>query len=370
MGERWRMDGDGAVTIILANRAPQKQLHLPARGTWVRVCFVVNGVKTQRATYTTLHLAFEAQRRGHDVWFMGVDGFSLTDDGRVLGKCARPPRAAYKSARRYCKALTAAECPSEEVVLSELDVVFLRNNPNMGREAGPRENPALDFGRRIRRHGVLVLNDPDGLLRAGSKMYLAGFPQELRPRTLISRHIETVKDFLRELDGPAILKPLAGFGGKNVFYVRRGQVANLNQMIGAVRKQGHIIAQEYLPAVARGDKRVLLLRGEPICQDGHVAAYKRMRPKDDIRNNMHVGGTRKRCSFSETEQRICDLLRPRLLADGLYFVGVDLVGDKVLEINVFAPGGIHNIDQLYKINVSAVVLDDLERRVEERRFAV
>jgi glutathione synthase len=341
----------------------------------MRVCFVVNSVKTQRATYTTLHLAYEAQQRGHEVWFMGVDGFSLADDGRVLGKCARPsPKAApYKTARRYCKALTAEDCLSEEVVLSELDVVFLRNNPNVGRAGlteGPRENPALDFGRRIRRHGVLVLNDPDGLLRAGSKMYLAGFPQELRPRTLISRHVETVKDFLRELDGPAILKPLAGFGGKNVFYVRRGQVANLNQMIGAVRKQGHIIAQEYLPAVARGDKRVLLLRGEPIRQDAHVAAYKRMRPKDDIRNNMHVGGTRKRCGFSDAEQRICDLLRPRLVADGLYFVGVDLVGDKVLEINVFAPGGIHNIDELYGINVSAVVIDDLERRVEERRYAV
>jgi len=336
----------------------------------VRVCFVVNNVKTQRATYTTLHLAYEAQRRGHDVWFLGTDEFSLADDGRVLGKCARPRRVHYKSPRRYCKALTAEDCPTEEVVLSELDVVFLRNNPNVGHEEGPRENPALDFGRRIRRHGVLVINDPDGLLRAGSKMYLAGFPQELRPRTLISRHIDTVKDFLRELDGPAILKPLAGFGGKNVFYVRRGQVSNLNQMIGAVRKQGHIMAQEYLPAVARGDKRVLLLRGEPIRQEGHVAAYKRMRPKDDIRNNMHVGGTRKRCGFSEAEQRICDLLKPRLIADGLYFVGVDLVGDKVLEINVFAPGGIHNIDQLYKTNVSAVVIDDLERRVEERRLAV
>jgi glutathione synthase len=336
----------------------------------VRACFVVNGLKTQRATYTTLHIAYEAQRRGHDVWFMSVDGFSLADDGRVLGKCTRPPPRAYATPRKYCKALTAEDCPSEEIVLSELDVIFLRNNPNVGAEAHLRENPALDFGRRIRRHGVLVVSDPDGLLRAGSKMYLAGFPEELRPRTLISRHVETVKDFLRELDGPAILKPLAGFGGKNVFYVRRGQVANLNQMIGAVRKEGHIIVQEYLPAVARGDKRVLLLRGEPIRQGGHVAAYTRMRPKDDIRNNMHVGGTRKRCGFSDSEQRICDLLRPRLVADGLYLVGVDLVGDKVLEINVFAPGGIHNIDALYGINVSAAVVDDLERRVEERRYAV
>jgi glutathione synthase len=213
---------------------------------------------------------------------------------------------------------------------------------------------------------VLVVNDPDGLLRAGSKMYLAGFPEEIRPRTLISRNVDKIKEFLRELDGPAILKPLAGYGGQNVFYVRRGQVANLNQMISAVRKDGYVIAQEYLPAVARGDKRVLLLNGEPIRAGKHVAAYRRMRPKDDIRNNMHVGGQRKRCDFSEVERRICDLLRPRLVADGLYFVGVDVVGDKILEINVFAPGGVHNINELYGVNVGVEVVADLEKRVAVR----
>ena len=97
-----------------------------------------------------------------------------------------------------------------------------------------------------------------------------------------------------------------------------------------------------------------------------VAAYRRMRPKDDIRNNMHVGGSRRRCEFTETEERICQLLRPRLAADGLYLVGVDLVGDKVLEINVFAPGGIHNINELYDVDVGAEVISDLERKVELR----
>jgi glutathione synthase len=91
-----------------------------------------------------------------------------------------------------------------------------------------------------------------------------------------------------------------------------------------------------------------------------------MRPKDDIRNNMHVGGSRKRCTFTENEARVCDLLRPRLVADGLYFVGVDLVGGKVLEINVFAPGGIHNINELYGIDVGSEIIRDLERRVELR----
>lgn len=334
----------------------------------MRVCFVVNNVKTQRATYTTLRLAWEAAKRGHDVRLVGVDAFSYGDDDRVSALTVRPaPRSTPSSARKYARALNGADALGEEVSLNDFDVVFLRNNPAVAAaEPGDRFNPAIDFGRRLKRAGVMVVNDPDGLLRAGSKMYLAGFPAEIRPRTLISRNVDKIKEFLRELDGPAILKPLAGFGGQNVFYVRRGQVVNLNQMIGAVRREGYVIVQEYLPAVARGDKRVLLLRGEPIVIGRHVAAYRRMRPKDDIRNNMHVGGSRKRCDFTDAERRICELLRPRLQADGLYFVGVDIVGDKVLEINVFAPGGIHNIDDLYRANVAEQVIEDLERRVAAR----
>jgi glutathione synthase len=266
----------------------------------------------------------------------------------------------------YAKALTAADAPREDARLTDFDVVFLRNNPNAGAKDGDTFNPAIDFGRRLKKSGVMVVNDPDGLLRAGSKMYLAGFPVELRPKTLITRSVERVRAFLRELDGPAIIKPLAGFGGQNVFYVGRGQTANLQQMISTVRRDGYLIVQEFLPAVAKGDKRVLLLGGAPLAVGSHVAAYRRMRPKDDIRNNMHVGGARRRTDFTETEQQICDLLRPRLVADGLYFVGVDLVGDKILEINVFAPGGIHNINQLYDIDVGAAVIRDLERKVELR----
>ena len=193
-------------------------------------------------------------------------------------------------------------------------------------------------------------------------MYLAGFPVELRPQTLITRSLERVRAFLRELDGPAIIKPLAGFGGQNVFYVARGQTANLPQMIsdGAARRLRH---RAGIPA-GRGQGRQArpAAGGRAAAVGDTVAAYKRMRPKDDIRNNMHVGGSRKRADFTEAEQRICDLLRPRLVADGLYFVGVDLVGDKILEINVFAPGGIHNINELYEIDVGTAIIRDLERR--------
>jgi glutathione synthase len=332
----------------------------------MRVCFVVNNVKTQKATYTTLCLAFAGHRRGHDIAFVSVDAFSQGEGSEIIADVVRPKPGRFRDAASYAKALTSPAALREEARLADFDVVFLRNNPNAGASDGDTFNPALDFGRRLKTQGVLVVNDPDGLSRAGSKMYLAGFPHELRPRTLITRSIERVRGFLRELDGPAIIKPLAGFGGQNVFYVARGQTANLPQMISTVRRDGYVIVQEFLPAVSKGDKRVLLLGGAPLRIGDTVAAYRRMRPRDDIRNNMHVGGSRRRAEFSEAEQRICELLRPRLTADGLYLVGVDLVGDKILEINVFAPGGIHNINELYDVDVGTAIIRDLERKVELR----
>ena len=337
----------------------------------MRVCFVVNSVRTQRPTYTTAHLALAASRRGHEVGFVSVDALSLgqAGDGEVLGELVRPKGKRIRDVSAYVRGLAAGDAPRETTRLNRFDVVFLRNNPSAGRregDGGDDFNPAIDFGRRLKSAGVMVLNDPDGLTRAGSKMYLAGFPVELRPKTLITRSLERVRAFLRELDGPAIIKPLAGFGGKNVFFVDRPQTANLAQIISTVRRDGYVIVQEYLPAAAKGDKRILLVGGNVCNVGGVVAAYRRMRPKDDIRNNIHIGGSRKRCTFSDAEARVCDLLRPRLVADGLYFVGVDIVGDKVLEINVFAPGGIHNINELYGIDVGTEIIRDLERRVELR----
>src|SRR5688572_20867577 len=283
----------------------------------MRICFVVNNPRTQKATYTTLHLAFAAYRRGHDVAFASVDAFSQGEGADIVAEIVRPKSGRLRDAAAYVKALTAADAPREDARLVDFDVIFLRNNPAAGAAEVDAFNPALDFGRRLKQLGVLVVNDPDGLSRAGSKMYLAGFPAELRPKTLITRSVDRVRAFLRELDGRAVIKPLAGFGGQNVSYFARVQCANRRHMSSTGRREGYVIVQEYLPAVAKGDKRVLLLGGAPLRVGGMVAAYKRMRPRDDIRNNMHVGGSRRRAEFSDEEQRICDLLRPRLAADGL-----------------------------------------------------
>lgn len=333
----------------------------------MRIAFIVNNPRSQRPTYTTAHLALAAHRAGHEVVWIAVDDLTLLPGDRVLGAGVRVPPGEHGSTASLLMALRA-RAERIEVELHHFDAIFLRNNPAENANAPVRGNPALDFGRRLKARGVLVINDPDGVAAAQTKMYLSCFPEELRPRTLITRSVSKVKQFLRELDGPAIVKPLEGFGGEGVFYIRRGQIANVNQMISAARRDGYLIAQEFLPAVKRGDKRLLLWRGEPISiGEGRAAMYRRMRPKDDIRNNIHVGGQRRKAEFTEVERAIAARIKPRLLADGLYLVGVDIVGDKLLEVNVFAPGGIHNINELYGVDVASLLVADLVRWVEARR---
>ncbi len=329
----------------------------------MRVCFVVNSVKTQRPTYTTAHLAFSALRRGHEVALVSVDDLSHADDGRVFGRLA-PISGTPKDTAAFVRALNNS--PREQGCLNDFDVVFLRNNPQSSEGGGAHFNPAITFGLRLRQAGVMVVNDPVGLMRAGSKMYLSVFPAEIRPRTLTTRSPERVRSFLRALDGPAVIKPLHGYGGQDVFFVERGDTANLAQIIAAVQSGGYIIVQEYLPAGEKGDKRVLLVGGVPLQSGTRVAAYRRVHPKDDLRNNMHVGATRRACRLNATERSVCDLIRPRLVADGLYFVGVDIVGNKILEINVFAPGGINNMNELYGVDLGDAAIADLEKTVRLR----
>lgn len=329
----------------------------------MKICFVVRSVYSQVVTYTTTHLAYEAFRRGHKVSYTTVNSFSFSESRRVRATVVTP-RGDLDSRAEFLEALQGEAAEREEVCLSDYDVVFLRYNPNEAESHGdPSRNPAIEFGRLLKSHGVLVVNDPAGLSRAASKMYLCGFPEEIRAKTLITRSTIKIKEFLYELRKPAIIKPLNGYGGQDVFFISSAKKElNINQIISAVSRNGYVLAQEYLPAVKRGDKRLLLVNGSPIFSGGRAAIYRRMSPKGDIRSNIHVGGTRKRVEFTKTEARIAELIRPRLVADGLYFVGADIVGDKLLEINVFCPGGINNINELYGINVGEAVIEDLEKR--------
>ncbi|MBI4512119.1 MAG: hypothetical protein HY698_20975 [Deltaproteobacteria bacterium] len=344
----------------------------------MRLAFLVADVRAEKPTYTTMYLAQAARELGHDVGLVGVSDLTLTADNQVAAAVTRAvPTTA--STQELCQALADNVQVTEEP-LASFDVVFMRYHPH--REGSGGQGPAIDFGWRLCLGGGLVVNDPEGTQRAGGRMYLSGLPEEIRPRTLITREPAKVKAFLKSLDAPAVLKPLAEQhgGADNVFYVARGQVKNLNQIIAVVRKTGYVVVQEYLPEAAHGEKRLLLLGGEPIRVGNRVAIYRRLREVEageglnGIAKKCPAGtrpgpirSLRKRCEFGPVEQHIVDLLRPKLLADGLYFVGVDIVGSKVLEVNVFTPGGIHANRELYGIDVAGVVVRDLERRVAVRQ---
>jgi glutathione synthase len=330
----------------------------------MRICFVVADVRAQQATFSGIYLALAAHKRGHDVRFVSVDDLSFLDDNNILATTTRVRAGDYADTSAYARALASDEAVVQEDTLGGYDVVFLRYNPTRENEGRPGA-PLIDFGWRLRLAGTLVINDPEGMRRAGSRMYLADFPADVRTRALVSRSKTRLKAFLKALDGPAVLKPLAPRGGEHVFYLRRRQVSNLNQIIAAVTKEGYALAQEYLPEAEQGEKRLLLLNAEPIRIGDRVAIYRR-RAVLAPGSTKAGGSVRGKCEFGPVEARICDILRPRLLADGLTFVAVDIVGDRILELNVFTPGGLHAISELYDIDAAQVVIADLERRIRLR----
>ncbi len=330
----------------------------------MRVLFVVNNPRSLRPTYTTVYLAAAAQRRGHEVAFISVDDFA--HEREVTGRIVRLAPNPHGNPASVLASMRESGARSDNVRLGAFDIVLLRNNPHVGDGHSVRVNPAIELGRRLKEAGVMVLSDPDGLRRAGSKMYLAGFPTAIRPRTLITCSANRVRAFLREIDGAAVIKPLYGYGGRNVFFVERGDTSNLAQIISTVRGSGYLIVQEFVPAAARGDKRVLLLAGVPIESDGRVAVYRRLHASDDMRNNMQQGASRRGCRLTQAERELCETIRPRLIADGLYLVGLDIAGNKILEINVFAPGGLHNMHEIYGVDLAGAAIADLERKFKLR----
>ena len=242
---------------------------------------------------------------------------------------------------------------------------MLRNDPSSDAVKRPwAQSAGIIFGRMTIRHGVIVLNDPNGLAKATNKLYLQYFPEEVRPGTLITRNRDEIKVFAKDHGGTIVLKPLQGSGGQGVFLVRPDDMPNLNQMIDAISRDGYVIAQEYLPAAAEGDIRLFLMNGAPLRYKGKFAAFRRVRSGDDMRSNVHAGGKIQRAVITDDIIRVAEIVRPKLVADGMFLVGLDIVKDKLMEINVFSPGGLGSAQKFEGVNFSHAVIHALERKVQ------
>jgi glutathione synthase len=323
---------------------------------------------TEEKGYTTTRLAMSALSRGHEVWYIGASDFALDPDDRVRARARAVLKSNYKSGEAFLKDLQGPKAKKERISVDDLDILMLRNDPST--DIGGRvwaQQAGILFGRVAMRHGVIVLNDPNGLAKAMNKMYFQLFPEEVRPKTLITRDREEVKQFATE-HSTIVLKPLQGSGGSNVFIVRPEDRPNMNQMVDAISRDGYLIAQEYLPAAAEGDVRLFLMNGQPLRHKGKYAAFRRVRQGDDMRSNIHAGGKLREAEVDSTALRIAEIVRPKIVQDGMFLVGLDIVGDKLMEINVFSPGGLGSAQKFEGVNFSTVVIQALERKVQYMSF--
>ncbi len=233
----------------------------------------------------------------------------------------------------------------EEVRLGDIDAVFIRKDP-------PFDQAYLYATLMLERARgkTVIINDPRGLRDANEKLYAMHFPEQT-PRTLVSSDRDAIFAFVDEVGGKGVIKPLDGAGGSGVMMLRKDD-SNARSIVDTLTGEGSRIAmvQEFLPLVTKGDKRVLLLEGKIL------GAINRVPRKDDIRSNIHVGGSVEPTEVTPKERAIVEAIAPRLLADGLFFVGLDVIGERLTEVNVTSPTGIQELSRHVGRDVAADVI--------------
>jgi glutathione synthase len=334
----------------------------------MKITILVNDVATEVPPATSTILARAAVRQGHTVRIIGIDQLTYYPDGRIGGVAVIPP-ASSRTKESFLAAVQAADAPREKITSDDMDVLWLRYNPSeeLARDRPWAQDAGFLFGRLAMDRGVIVLNHPDTLAYAIDKLYMQHFPEGIRPRTLVSRDTEEIRSFYEACKRRIVLKPLTGYGGADVFLVER-DAKNINQMVEAVSRSGYVMAQEFLPAASEGDTRFFMVNGEPLVVDGHVAALRRVSQSEDFRSNMSAGAKPMRARVTDRMLELANIVGPKLKRDGIFFAGLDIVGDKIVEINTISTGGLNATSVLEKVEFAPAVIQLIERKVEIKRL--
>lgn len=292
---------------------------------------------------STFAMMLEAQARGHDLFVYTPDRMAL-EDGRLFAR-GRPVRV------KDVQGEHADFGPWELRALEEADVVLLR------------QDPPFDMGYITTTHllervhpKTLVVNDPAEVRNAPEKIFVTEYP-DLMPPTLLSRDAEEIRDF-RRAHGDIIVKPLYGNGGAGVFRISEGDqnLASLLEIFSTAFPAQPYVVQRYLPAVRAGDKRIILVDGVA------VGAINRVPADGEARSNMHVGGRPEPIELTRRDREICEAIGPELKRRGFLFVGIDVIGDYLTEINVTSPTGIREVKRFGGADIAALVWDAIEAK--------
>lgn len=291
-------------------------------------------------------LGIEAQKRGHELFHYLAEDLSLDEGG--LTTIARPMELRPEIGNHYSFGDDA------RMEIGEFDVVLIRQDPPF--------DMAYITNTHLLEHApktTLVMNDPVNVRNAPEKLLVTHFP-DLMPPTLITRDEAAVKAF-RDKHKDIIIKPLFGNGGSQVFHIAPDS-DNLNSLLEMFFEiyREPIMVQQYLPAVRQGDKRIILVDGKP------VGAIMRVPADGEVRSNLHVGGRADKTDLTAREIEICERIGPELSKRGLVFVGIDVIGDYLTEINVTSPTGLPQINALNGSCIEAQIWDAFEARHKER----
>jgi len=310
---------------------------------------------------STLRLIHEAASRGLTVAVTTPNNLTIRDSvAYAFCNVLKKPEKISSNAVSFYKSSEFKRC---KLPLGGFDAIIMRTNP-------PLDTTALNFLDSVR-NDVFIMNDIDGLRIANNKLYPASFSGDAArfiPATHVSKSQEYLEQVLEESPTEKmIMKPLNGFGGQGVIVVEKSATQNFRSLLDFYigSDQGnYVILQEYVEGAHLGDVRIMMLNGEPI------GAMRRVPSEKDIRSNIHAGGKEAKHTLSKEEKRLCKALGPQLVRDGLYLVGLDVIGGKLIEVNVLSPGGITRINKLNRTKLQKHIIDFIENVVSARELVI
>ena len=326
----------------------------------MKICFIMYPwERVNPKQDSTLRIIHEAVSRGHEVAITHAHNLTIRESV-TLSLCQKIVNEGpiTKRASHFYKTV---EFETEMMALGEFDVIFMRGNP-------PLDPLVLNFLDSVK-DDVFIINAIDGLREANNKIYTASYydpDKELIPNTHVSKNIDYLLRIIEESENDKmIMKPLDGYGGSGVIVIEKSAMHNIRSLLDFYinrepGKSNYVILQEYVEGAEKGDVRVIMLNGKPI------GSLRRVPPKGDVRSNISSGGSVEKYKLTAKDKVLCSKIGEKLVRDGIYFAGLDLIGGKLIEVNVLSPGTITDINKLNNTRLQEKIIKYLEVVVKER----